>query len=280
MGTRPNNIYNSRNLTETEIETLLSQVNPRPSSRFYKKIETAPWNKAAYQKRGAQSITSKPIRVWMLGLVVISFFLFIFGISFFPSVRAIAHQIAYSFFSSPSDQIEVQVTSSTDEELFHYSDPNNFTQTIGDVQAKAGFGVKEINQRPETLKLIGARIEPDYNSVTILYQAQDYSLFLTQRPIGKGKDIFSIGSNAQIHLVNIGDHQGEFVIGGWKAISTQTIKISGTPESQTNISAFWDDQLPQYTLRWQENSFVYEIRALGEGSPSQSDLIEYAIGLK
>ena len=50
--------------------------------------------------------------------------------------------------------------------------------------------------------------------------------------------------------------------------------------SQTNISAVWDAQLPQYTLRWQENGFIYELRTLREGSPSQSDLIAYAIGLK
>ena len=39
--------------------------------------------------------------------------------------------------------------------------------------------------------------------------------------LGIGEDVFSIGANAMVKLVNIGDIQGEFVVGGWKAVSTQ-----------------------------------------------------------
>jgi len=280
MGNPINKINNSGNLQDSDIEDLLRQALPKPSAYFYERIETAPWNKAGSQKSGAHFITSITIRKWILGLAVITLFFFIFGISFFPSVQAIAHQIAYTFFSSSSNQLEIQVTSTSPEDLSHFSDPINFTQTIRDCQEKAGFAIKEIYQLPENLEMIGARFDPDYNSVTILYQGIDYKLFLTQRPLGNGKDIFVIGSNAQIQLVNIGDQQGEFVIGGWKAVSTQTISDTGTPKTQTNISAVWDAQLPQFVLRWQENGFVYELRTLGKGSPSKSDLITYAIGLK
>ncbi len=274
-----NNIVSGK-LHENEIETLLSQVLPKPSSHFYQKMDTAPWKNSIFQKRKTHFFYSKPIRNWKVGFTIIFLFLFMFGISFIPSVQAIAHQIFYSFFSSPSNQIEVQVTSSTPQDMFHFSDPDNFSQTIADAQQRAGYLVKDLYQQPESLKLIGALYEPNFHSVTILYQGKDYKLFLTQRPIRNGKDIFIIGSDVQIQLVYIGDHQAEFVVGGWKAISTQTISDAVTPESQTNITAIWDTQLPQYTLRWQENGFAYELRALGEGSPSQSDLIAYAIGIK
>jgi hypothetical protein len=270
----------SGKLHENQIETLLSQALPKPSSHFYQKMDTAPWKNRIFQEHKTHFIISKPIRNWKVGFTIIFLFLFMFGISFIPSVQAIAHQIFYSFFSSPSNQIEVQVTSSTPQDMFNFSDPDNFSQTIADAQQRAGYSVKDLYQQSESLILIGALYEPNCHSVTILYQGKDYKLFLTQRPIGNGKDIFSIGSDVQIQLVNIGDHQGEFVVGGWKVISTQTISDAVTPESQTNISAIWDIQLPQYTLRWQENGFAYELRALGAGSPSQSDLIVYAIGLK
>jgi len=280
MGNPSKNNNVSGNLNEIEIETVLRQVLPKPSSHFYQRMDAAPWKTRNFQKHKTHFVVSKPNRNFKVGFTFISLFLLMVGISFIPSVRVIAHQIFYSFFSSPSNQIEVQVTSSAPQDLFRFSDPDNFTQTIEDAQQKAGYSVKNLNQLPESLKLIGAHYEPNFHSITILYQGQDYKLFLTQRPIGDGKDIFSIGSDVQIQLVNIGGYQGEFVIGGWKAISTQTISDAITPESQINISAIWDTQLPQYTLRWQENGFAYELRALGEGSPSQSDLIAYAIGLK
>jgi hypothetical protein len=280
MGNPSNKINFNDKPNEIEIETLLSQALPKPSFHFYKKMETALWNKTASQIRGTHLGISTLFKKWMLGFGIFTLFLFIFGISFFPSIRAIAHQIAYSFFSSPSNRIDVQVTLSANEDLFHFSDQANFTQTIVDVEEKAGYVLKVLDHRLESVIFIGARFEPYNNSVTIMYQGTDFKLFLTQRLIENVKDIFSIGSNAQIQLVNIGDLQGEFVIGGWKAISTQTASKKGTPLSQTNINAVWDSNLPQYTLRWQENGFTYELRALGEGSPTQSDLIAYAIGIK
>ena len=78
----------------------------------------------------------------------------------------------------------------------------------------------------------------------------------------------------------IGNYHGEFVFGGWKAISTQSPSDTSTPESQTAISAIWDNTLPQNTLRWQAQGHVYEVRTIGEGSPSQLELIALANELK
>jgi hypothetical protein len=47
-----------------------------------------------------------------------------------------------------------------------------------------------------------------------------------------------------------------------------------------NIYAVWDNDLHQYTLRWQAGDIVYELRSNGDGSPSQSGLINLANGLK
>lgn len=265
---------------EIQIETMLSRFKPQPTARFYRKMNNAPWSTTTFGERIRSAYPAKPIRRWIWGMAAILLILAVAGLSFIPSVRAIAHQIFYSFISAPSNQLEIQVTLSNPGELFHFSDPANFSSSIQQAREQAGFVVKEINKLPEGLTLVGSRFDSSYDAVIILYQAKDYKLLLTQRPISNGEDVFSIGSSAQVKLVKIGGHQGEFVAGGWKAISTQEPSETSTPGSQTNISAIWDSNLRQYTLRWQAEGYIYELRSIGEGSPSQSELIILANELK
>ena len=265
---------------ETEIESLLGRFQPTPRESFYSRMEKAPWITGTSRKNENFLSTSVLIRKPMLSISILLLFLLLIGISFIPSVQAVARQIFYSFIPAPSDQIEVQVVLSNPGDLFHYSDPDNFNFSIQEIREQAGFVVKEISQIPEGLILVGSRFDPSYNAIIILYQGDNYKLFLTQRPTEKGKDIFSVGSTAQVNQVMIGNRQGEFVSGGWKAISTQTILDTDTPGSQTSINAIWDNSLPQYTLRWQDEGFVYELRTIGVGSPSQSELISLANELK
>jgi hypothetical protein len=264
----------------TQIERWLSEFKPQSSIRFYTRMKKAPWVKKTFDKRVFLDNDAAPARKMLLGMTLILLILVLIGILFIPSVRAVARQIIYSFIYAPSNQLEIHVTSSNPVELFHFSDPANFPLTIQDVQGQAGFVVKEIKPLPVKLTLVGSRFEPSYNAVIILYQGDDYKLYLSQRPVGKGEDVFSIGSTAQVNLVKVGNHQAEFVVGGWKAISTQTISITLTPGSQTNIDAIWDSNLPQYTLRWQDEGFIYELRSVGEGNPIQSELIALANELK
>jgi hypothetical protein len=195
-------------------------------------------------------------------------------------LRVIARQIIFSFISGPSDQVNIQVTLSNPEDLFNFAAPENFPLSLDEVRQQAGFFVKEITSSKAELELVGARFDPSYNAAIILYQGTNYKLFLSQRPIGNSVDVFSIGSSAQVNLVNIGDIKGEFVIGGWKAISTQPAHDTSTSGNQTSINAIWDNNLPQSTLRWQTNGYIYELRAVGEGSPSESVLITIANELK
>ena len=264
----------------TQIEVLLSKFTPNPSARFFSMVEKATWQKINQNERTRFLKPNMPVRRWLVGLTVIFFVSIILGISFVPSVRVIARQIIYSFVSAPSNQIEIQVTLSNPGDLFHFSDPSNFSLTIEDVQRQSGYAIKELARLPKDLILIGSRFDASTNTVTILYQGNDYKLFFTQRPVGSGEDVFSIGSTAHVILVKIGEQQAEFVIGGWKAISTQTINNTLTPGSQTSISAVWDNDLPQYTLRWQDEGLIYELRTIGVSSPSQLELISLANELK
>ena len=264
---------------ENEIEEMLGHIRPQPTSRFYKKMRTVPWASPIPCKRSRVLSNWKPTRKLGWGLIALILMIVVVGIAFIPSVRAIARQFFFSFILAPSNQIEVQVTPTVPGDLFHFSDPANFTLSFKQVQQQAGFKVKEISSLPEGLTLTGSRFDPSYNAATLLYQGNDYNLFLTQRPGGNGQDVFSIGASANVKLVKIGDIKGEFVVGGWKAVSTQPDSVNQTP-SLININAIWDNDLPQSTLRWQSSGIVYELRSIGDGSPSQSELIKLANELK
>jgi hypothetical protein len=271
---------NSDTPDDLQIIEMLGKFSPIPSARFDNKMEKAPWMKTGSKERGRLFSPHTVARRLWLGSTVVILILAIIGLSFSPPVRAVARQIIYSFISEPSDQINIQTTVSLPEDLFHFSDSSNFLLSLKEVQGQAGFNVKELFQPPEGLNIVGSRFDSSYSAVTTLYQGKDFKLFLSQRPVGGGEDVFSIGSTAQVDLVNVGGQNGEFVKGGWKAISTQAISITVNPDNQTSITAVWDNDLPQFTLRWQEGEFIYEIRTIGEGSPSQSELIALANRLK
>ncbi len=264
---------------EQVIEGLLRRFKPRPSQNFYEKMKHAPWQNPMAIRRFPFNMSLLPKRVLAIALAILLLLILVGATLLIPPVRGIARQIIFSFINAPASQVEVQVTLTSPSSLFDYSNPSNFPLSLPEAQSQAGFQVLQISPPPAGLELIGARFDPYYSAVILLYHADQYTLFLTQRPLGSGQDVFSIGSEAQVETVKIGTVQGEFVRGGWKAISTQAVASSQAP-GQVNITAVWDATLPQSTLRWQAGNMAYELRTLGENGPAQSDLILWANELK
>jgi hypothetical protein len=265
---------------ENKIEEMLSHFKPQPTLRFQNKMNTAPWQRLFSDKTSSSITERKPAHRLIWGLIALVLMTGVLGIASIPPIRAIARQIIFSFIPAPSNQIELQVTPANPGDLFQCSDPANFTLTVKEVQQRAGFIVKEISLLPEGLSYTGSQYDPSYNAVILLYQTDDYKLFLTQRPLGNSQDVFSIGESAIVKIVQFGNIQGEYVVGGWKAISTQPAPGNQTPTNLISINAVWDNDLPQSTLRWQIGDFAYELRSIGEGSPSLSELIILANEIK
>jgi hypothetical protein len=265
---------------EQKIELLLGCFKSQPSPRFYARMRNAPWQKEHL------SLASREYRTWRLGFksawgfAALILVLAILVLAIFPSVRVAASQIIHFFLPAASDQLEVQVTLTNPNDLLDFSNPSNFLFTVDDVQQRAGFNVKQIPSSLGAPPFIGARYDSSYNAVTILYKGEDYILLLTQRPLGNSEDVFSVGSSAKVEFVNIGDVQGEFVMGGWNAVSTEPVPGTSTSPGTVQINAVWDDSLPQSTLRWQESGFAYELRSSGVNRASQSQLLSWANGLK
>jgi hypothetical protein len=263
---------------EEQLAELLSRFKPVPTDQFYARMNNAPWIKSTPTKNKVSLTINSRRLAW--GLVIVLVLCLVMGVLFIPSVRVIARQIIYSFIAAPTNQIEVQVTVTNPSDLYQYTNPSNYPLSVEKAQNTAGYPVMQLSTLPKDVHLIGARFDPGYDATIILYQGDGYDLFLTQRPLGNGQDVFSIGSEVKIEQVKIGENSAEFVAGGWKAISTQTPNGTMTPGGEVSIRAVWDNTLPQYTLRWQVNGFAYELRSVGENSPSQTSLINLANELK
>lgn len=243
-------------------------------------LQTAPWHIHAPEVPGKPARIKIPQKRLYWGLAVLLVVLLVGGSLLIPPVRAIARQIIFSFITAPTNQIVITVTPARPGDLYNFTDPANFSLTFIETQYQAGFTLKQLNPLPEGMTLAGGRYDPSYNAASLLYLGDQYVLILTQRPLGNSQDVLSIGQGATIEIVYIGSIRGEFVEGGWKAISTQGGSNDPTSQDPINITAEWDNSLPQSTLRWQLGQTAYELRAVGEGSPSQLDLIKWANELK
>jgi hypothetical protein len=265
---------------EQIIVQFFSSFKPQPSPRFYARMRTTPWQN---EQLSCPSHENKKWRLsrkaaWMLSSLIVVLVILVFLI--FPSARVAADQIIHFFLPASSDQLNVQVSMSDPNDLLDFSNPSNFPLEVDDVQERAGFEIRQIPSSLGPPALIGARFDLVYNAATLLYKSDDFTLLLTQRPIGNSQDVFSVGPNAQVEFVHIGDVNGEFVVGGWKAVSTTPIPDKTTEPGTVEINAVWDNGLPQSTLRWQEFGYAYEFRSYGVNRASQSQLIFWANGLK
>ena len=265
---------------ESTIVDLFQRIKPKPSQRFYQHMISAPWNtEYSLIKR---NIVSNRIRILKpgIGFLVLLILAFVFTYLFVPSVRVTADQIIHFFLPSSSNQLQIKVTPESPTVMLDFSNPENFQLSSSEVQKLVKFKVGELSSLPSELMFIGTRYEQSYNSVIFLYISDDYDLLFTQHPVRNSQDVFRIGESANIEIIDVGEHKGEYVLGGWKALPTTPLASYPPLGSPTEINAVWDNSLPQSTLRWQSGGMVYELRAFGMIIPSQSELIEWANGLK
>ncbi len=262
---------------EERIGELLHQFRPQPSQRFYERMASAPW--VNQNDRNPIHKKNTYLRLSAAFLALVLLFSISLAITFIPSARVAAEQIIHFFIPSSSNELVIHLTPASPTTLFDFTNPANFPLSVTEVSGKAGYRVSELKSLPANLVFIGARYEPSYNAVLFLFNTNDFQLIFTQRPKVSGQDVFSIGEGAVITMVKIGNQTGEYVLGGWKATTTQPAP-SGTPGETLDLSAVWDNQLPQSTLRWQSDGMVYELRTIGEKIPPQTEIIDWANGLK
>ena len=94
----------------------------------------------------------------------------------------------------------------------------------------------------------------------------------------------TVGASAPIEIVAVGDVQGEFVAGGWRAEDPNGgIPGNSAPGTQVNLGVYWDSALPQRMLRWQAGQMHFEILSTKTGPGidlEKDDLITMAESIK
>jgi hypothetical protein len=233
---------------QERIEYLLTNIRPKPSSRFYYQQGSQPW---ATQNRPSML---NWVRLQRVPSIII-FVLVIVSVLCFasPSLDALANRLARFFIPTPNNLISVQFPS-TD-----ISDPEtHFSKSIPEAVALAGFSVKIPSVLPDEYTFAGAEYNQERQAVILNYEStQGFILRITQRPAGV--EYQSISIDATVETVQIGLVMGEYVVGGWKASQIEDPSSTAT----ITLEATWDPDANIRFLRWEENDLIFEIISIG-----------------
>ncbi len=242
---------------EERLAVLLESLRPRPTSRFYRRMASAPWRSSSTPARSSRRAFLRPLAagVFLLALAVIA----VFAI---PPLNATARRLMFFFAPSPSQSLVLQVTAPSPGDPNVFGSPGYFSLTLLEAQRLADFDVRQISIAQVTslipgLEFAGAHYDPDLQAVTLRYSVDSRSLFLTQRRLGSIEEYNTIGPGAPVEQVSVGGVKGEYVTGGWKPAVPQA--VTPQPGAKLSLDVTWDPALPQHILRWQEGGFLYEI---------------------
>ena len=246
------------------IEEQLNNLQPSPSSRFYRRMARAAWTPAATTRRRTVAMTG------------LTFLLAATLLAFTPQGRAWAQEAIHYFTRATSDTVPVTPLPSTMTQ-----DPGYvFNKAIAEVEQKAGFDVLEPDRLPVTssgqqlLSFDGASIEPEHNIVRIFYrfalagdEITDGLVLREQRfQTAEGCELCGmVGASALVETVQVGDVTGEYVEGVWKADDSGAWKWTADPYVRT--------------VRWQKGDLALEIQYFGL-DVQKADMIAIAGSVK
>jgi hypothetical protein len=241
---------------ETRLETLFHRFNPHPTERFYRRMASAPWNKAPLPRYTSHLL---PWRKLAVASVVI---LLVFtGLLAFPQISVMARQMLSFFLARSSDQMTVQITIPASGESRDFSSEGYFSLTPEEAGALAGYPVKDlpvgVQDLIPALQFTGAHFDPDIKTITLRYSVGTQNLYLSQHPTKGIEEYEAIGPSALVEQATVSEVQGEFVTGGWK-LEHENTTPSGRG-TQVSMDIRWDASLPRMTLRWRKDGMLYEI---------------------
>jgi hypothetical protein len=254
--------------SEEQIVALLSQIKPRPGRHFYQKMEYAPWESRR------SWFTHRLLRPLAITALIITIVL---GATFtIPAVQATARQLLNYFLPSSSDQRTVQAPFPLPGSKLDIYYGLNLEQA----QKQSGYPLKTLTVLPDKMAFAGAHVQPSLKAVALRYTNGIDNLIFTQRMLGNVEEFSSIGASAVVEPIQVRGVQGEFVRGGWKMQTSQSpTQAASNPGTQANLGLYWDADLPQNILRWQENGMSFEIISIGE-AVKKVELVEIANSIR
>jgi hypothetical protein len=166
----------------------------------------------------------------------------------FEPVPSTTPEPTYTLALQPADQV-VQTTPTTKPTLA--LNPEELKDmSIVEAEAAVGFGLYEPVRLPLDYRLTRILYDPIHQSVSMWYaspRAGSGEFFQVTQ--GRNLASLSVGLDAKVETVAIGEHSAEFVRGGW-------FVANGASEST------WESQAGVYTLRWQAEDVTISIEFL------------------
>jgi hypothetical protein len=252
-------------MSQKTIEKQLNDLQPSPSSRFYRRMSRAAWTPHAITRQRAYAVTGLTFMVAIAMLV------------FTPQGRAWAQELIHFFTRAESDTLPVQSWQLTPIPATESPDPGFiFNQAVMNVGKQAGFDLLEPTWMPDILTFEGASYDPDHNIARTFYRYKGGGADITTNGLVVRQEPFQtadncelcglVGATAAIETVQIGSITGEYVVGVWKL---------------TDSGPVWESDPYMQTLRWQVDGMAFELSYMGNPPDvTKADLIAIAESMK
>ncbi len=216
------------------LEEQLEKIKPSPTLRFHKRMAHAPWSAAGRIRQ--QLFTGVGLALVLLSATLL----------LTPQGRAWAQEVLHFFTRAASDTRPVTPMPPGEDWAW------TFDIGLEEAEQLTGINASVPTWVPDTLVYNGAMADPNRRTILISYNylgMEGTGLVLLQQAVTEDNqceicDI--VGASAEVQSVQVGDVQGEYVTGVWKAIGDT---------GQWG----WDDEPFMQRLRWQANGMAYEI---------------------
>jgi len=188
-----------------------------------------------------------------------------------PPLRAFALSILDPLFpTTDDDEITITYNEFADDELV-------FFDTLDDLVAYTGFDLLTLPDLQDDLEETYFEYNAARNVAIQRYNTRSRLITISQQPIdsaeANGLLAFSfdleIPPDAQVEDVQVGEQMGQLLRGMWVATS-----------DQPNSSYVWSNNFWHFTLRWQDETTLYEVMTFPvRGGPTRDEMVEEIITL-
>jgi hypothetical protein len=213
--------------------------------------------------------------------ITITVLVTIFGLLSSFSFEAVAQNFLRLVRPAASDQIAIPVQLPWPDDSNSYSTPGYFSLSIAQAQEQINFPVKVIDHSISYLTFDGAHFDADTGAIIQRYTHPVYTLYLSQRRLDGIEEYSLIGGSAPIETVLVHGIDAEFVTGGWRLDpANSSLTPTDATGTQTSVQAYWDANIPQKLMRWQEENYLLEILVIEANNLEKTDLIRIAESVK
>ena len=251
--------------TEKKLEEHLSNMQPSPSPRFYRRMARAAWTPATFVRQRTLAAAGLALALALALLI------------FTPQGRAWAQQALHFFTRSPGDTMPAptmptmrwvnQTPGSPAPTLTavepslpaFYADCGDIRHpgcTFAQIREKVKFTIKQLGMVPKGLFFTGATGGTD--GIELSYDSVDHSGFIYIREApwtnSPKQTTWQVGASAVIETVQIGALSGEYVRGTFMMKAGDSVAV-------------WDGDADEQTMHWVDGGVFYVMQTGGSVFP-------------